>query len=131
MSTDASPPPGVLAGQHVLLVEDETAVSFLIEDMLLELGARTVSYAASVNAAQRLLATQTPTMAVLDVNVAGEAVYPVAEELARRAIPFAFLTGYGRDGISQRWSGHQVVQKPVDLDGLELALARLLQSARA
>jgi DNA-binding NtrC family response regulator len=131
MSADINSSPGILAGKHVLLVEDETAISFLIEDMLHELGAQKVTYAASVKSARELLDAAAPCMAVLDVNVAGDPVYPIAEELLKRGVPFVFLTGYGRDGVSERWSSHHVVQKPVDIEGLEHGLAALLASARA
>jgi len=58
--------------------------------------------------------------ALLDVTLGRERIYPVAEVLASRGIPFAFLTGYGRDGIDPKFAAAPVLQKPVDeaaLDG--------------
>lgn len=97
---------GGLAGARVLVVEDETIVSLLLEDMLVDLGCEVLGPAASVAKALRLIRTDALgaiDTAILDVNVAGEEVYPVAEALAERHVPFAFTTGYGKDGVHERW----------------------------
>jgi hypothetical protein len=65
--------------------------------------------------------------AVLDVNVAGEKVFPVAEVLARRGVPFVFATGYGAAGIDGVFPDSPILQKPY----LEAALARALREALA
>jgi hypothetical protein len=60
--------------------------------------------------------------AVLDVNLAGEKIYPLAEQLSGRGIPFVFVTGYAADAIDDRFAGVPVLQKPVDGAALRKAL---------
>jgi CheY-like chemotaxis protein len=111
-----------LAGLEALLVEDEATVSLLIEDMLRDLGAISIRLAEGVSSALDLLLEHRPAIAVLDVNLGGEAVYPVAEKLERRNIPFVFVTGYARDAIDRRWANRPFVQKPFRLAALDAAL---------
>lgn len=118
--------PTPLAGCSVLIVEDETIVSFLIEDMLGELGAAEVRHAAGVASALALVDERRPDAVVLDVNLGGEAVYPVAERLAARGIPFVFATGYGRQGLAPAWSDRPTLQKPFPLEALAAAMAEVL-----
>jgi len=111
-----------LAGLKVLVVEDEAIISFLIEDMLLSLGCASVAHAGTVKQAVNLLSEQTPDAAVLDVNLAGEPGYAVAEKLEEDGIPFVFATGYGGAGLPARWRERPVIQKPFTLESLEAAL---------
>lgn len=111
-----------LAGLKVMVVEDEAIISFLIEDMLLTLGCASVIHAAAVKQALNVLAEQTPDAAVLDVNLAGEAGYAVAEKLEKDGVPFVFATGYGEIGLPARWRERPVVQKPFTLETLGTAL---------
>jgi CheY-like chemotaxis protein len=115
-----------LNGLTLLVVEDETIVSFLLEDMLIELGCSTVLQAGRVNEALTLLRERTPDAVVLDVNLAGEYAFPVAEHLAKVQIPFVFTTGYGRGGIPKEWASWPVLQKPFSLDALADALRAAL-----
>jgi CheY-like chemotaxis protein len=117
-----------LAGLEVLVVEDETLVSFLIEDMLTELGCAVVRHASGVRDAIALLDARRPDAAVLDVNLGGENVDAVAERLDRDGIPFVFASGYGREGIGKAWSRVPVVQKPFALEALGRALRSVLGS---
>jgi CheY-like chemotaxis protein len=116
-------------GLSVLVVEDETLVSLLIESMLSDLGCDDVWYASDVSQALELLAEKTPDAAVLDVNLAGEQVYPVARLLATAAVPFIFATGYGASGIDQEWASRPVIQKPFQCHKLAAALATALGAA--
>jgi CheY-like chemotaxis protein len=111
-----------LHGLRVLVVEDESIVSFLLEDMLSELGCRVVGLASNVRQALAMLAQLTPDAAVLDVNLRGEMAFPIADRLQSDAIPFLFATGYGALGIPERWRGFPVVQKPFRLSELASAL---------
>jgi DNA-binding response OmpR family regulator len=79
---------------RVLIVEDETMVSMLIEDMTSDLGAEVVGPAAKFEQAMALALEADFDLAVLDVNLDGLVVYPVADVLRDRGIPFIFLTGY-------------------------------------
>lgn len=113
-------------GLKVLLVEDEILISFLVEDMLTELGCTAVWHAKGVKEAIAILAEKRPDVAVLDVNLAGEFVYPLAARLDQAQIPFVFATGYGREGIQAPWSRKPVVQKPYDTHALASALRSVL-----
>jgi two-component SAPR family response regulator len=62
--------------------------------------------------------------AVLDVNLGGELVYPVAETLARRGVPFIFVTGYGAESIDARFARVPVLQKPIERDMLAQVVSR-------
>jgi CheY-like chemotaxis protein len=113
----------LLEGRSVLLVEDEALVSFHVEDMLRDLGCRDIWHAATVREALALLGRCRPDMAVLDVNLSGEMVFPVAERLRRAGVPFVFATGYGRRGLPEPWAQCPVLQKPFDADALSATLA--------
>ena len=117
----------LLGGLRVLVVEDEAVISFLLEDMLGELGAAEVRHAASVRAGLAAIDAAKPDLAVLDVNLGGERVYPVAERLEEDGVRFVFITGYGKSGIDPRWAEKSVVQKPFNLVMLTKALGDLLK----
>ena len=101
-----------LNGLRVLVVEDEAAISLLLEDMLLDFGCEVIGPAARLSAALDAVAREKVDLAILDVNVAGEPIYPVAEALAQRSIPFVFSTGYGSAGIRDTFRDRPVLQKP-------------------
>jgi CheY-like chemotaxis protein len=112
-----------LSGLRVLLVEDEGHIAMLIEDMLAELGCELVASVARIPDALVAAETQAIDVAVLDVNVAGEKVFPVAEVLRRRGTPFVFSTGYGRSGLDPEFQSSPVLPKPFTFGQLEQALA--------
>ena len=128
MSLDSTRPASEFAGLTILVVEDETIVSLLIEDMLFALGCATVALAGNIATANAYLDNNTPDAALLDVNLNGTYVFPVAERLVERNIGFAFVTGYGRGGIPAEWRPRPVLQKPFTqpqlTKALEWALAR-------
>jgi CheY-like chemotaxis protein len=103
---------GDLNGLRILVVEDEAAISLLLEDMLLDFGCEVVGPAARLSAALDAVSREQVDLAILDVNVAGEPIYPVAEALAQREIPFVFSTGYGSAGIRDTFRDRPVLQKP-------------------
>ena len=111
-----------LDGLKVLIVEDEFLILLSVEKMLEDLGCDIVASAPRVAKALAMLDTVGAAAAVLDVNVAGEPVYPVAEALAARGIPLVFTTGYGDSGIDPPWKDWPIVQKPFSQDQLERAL---------
>lgn len=114
-----------LAGRRVLVVEDEALVAMLVEDALMDAGAEVVGPVATVADALELLRLQLPEAAVLDLNLAGETSTPVADELARRGVPFVVATGYGADGLPPGHGNVPVLAKPYDPADLTAALARL------
>jgi DNA-binding NtrC family response regulator len=88
-----------LAGCRVLVVEDELLVSMLVEDMLIEEGCIVIGPFARVKDALAAVRIEVLDVALLDVNVAGERVFPVAEALEQRGVPFLFVTGYGDSAL--------------------------------
>jgi CheY-like chemotaxis protein len=107
---------------RVLIVEDEMLVAMNIEDMLLDLGHEVAGLASRLTPALALAAEAEIDAAVLDVNLAGEQSFPVADLLDKRGIPFLFATGYGLGGIEERYRGRTVLQKPFRLADLGAAL---------
>jgi CheY-like chemotaxis protein len=89
----------ILAGKRVLIVEDEALVAMLLEEILGDCGCQLVGPVGTVPAALAAVQSERFDAAVLDVNLAGESAYPVAEVLDRRQIPFLFLSGYGQGAI--------------------------------
>ncbi|MEO8115795.1 MAG: response regulator [Phenylobacterium sp.] len=115
---------------RVLLVEDEGLVAIMMEDLLADLGCDVVGSCDSIRSALEWLemAPEAPDGAVLDVNLGGELVYPVAEALAARHIPFAFATGYGALPDA-RFDGVPVLAKPVNADKLQTVIRRFKTAA--
>lgn len=108
------------AAEHlrILVVEDEMLVAFLIEDCLSKLGHKTVGPTPRVDEALKLLESENPDIALLDINLGGEWVYPVAELLVEKDIPFIFLSGYGERGLPAEWKESRVIEKPFSLENL-------------
>lgn len=86
-----------MSGVTVLVVEDDFIVAYDIQTLLEEQGARVLGPAANLAEAQALLAKEHPTVAVLDVNLGGEYVFALADELLARDVPFVFATAYADD----------------------------------
>jgi DNA-binding response OmpR family regulator len=112
----------------VLLVEDEQMVALLLEDMLTSLGGEKVVVANNVREALRAIENASPDLAVLDVSLGEELVYPVAERLGVLRVPFVFTTGFGRNAITLEWAARPIVQKPFNIAALEAALKTALHT---
>ncbi len=97
---------------QVLVIEDESLVAMMIEDMLTDLGHEVVATSGRMPDASMLASDASADLAILDVNLNGEETYPLADSLAAREIPFIFATGYGSSGIKAEWSDVPVLQKP-------------------
>ena len=115
--------PARFAGLRVLIVEDETLVAMLLEDMLADLGCEIAGSASTVAAALETLDTAAADVAFLDLNLGGESCYPVAEALAARGAAIIFATGYGDARIEDPWRDRPILQKPFGEDQLSRALA--------
>jgi CheY-like chemotaxis protein len=113
-----------VAGLKVLLVEDEALVAMLVEDALAALQCEVIGSASRLGNARALAERDGFDLAILDLNLGGEPIYPVAEVLARREIPFVFLTGYGAAGVAEPFRDRPVLQKPFHLEELRELLAR-------
>jgi CheY-like chemotaxis protein len=115
-----------LRGLRVLLVEDEAIVSMLIEEYLEELGCTLAGVASRLKQALALADSLPLDAAVLDVNLAGELSYPVAELLRLRNVPFVFVSGYGVTGLPETLRTSPALAKPFR----PMQLAQALQAAR-
>jgi len=120
-----------LQGVRVLVVEDEAAISLLLEDMLLDFGCEVIGPAARLAAALDVVGRESIDLAILDVNVAGEPIYPVAEALAQQGVPFVFSTGYGSAGIKDAFRDRPVLQKPFAQHDLKQKLLMARRNAAA
>jgi CheY-like chemotaxis protein len=117
--------PNVLIGKRVLVVDDEVLVALLIEDILRECGCITVGPYGTVEKALHAVQSEAFDAAILDINLAGVRVDPVAFALAGRHIPFLFLSGYGDEAIRPDRPDWKVCAKPFmahDLVGLLSAM---------
>ena len=114
---------------RVLVVEDEAIIAILMEDLLDELGCDVVATAAELDGAIAAARTGEFDLAFLDVNLRGVPVYPVAEVLRARAIPFAFVTGYGSTGVDAAGVEAPILQKPFQSRDLAAGTAPLAVAA--
>ncbi len=108
----------VVNGNHVLVVEDEALVAMVVTDALLELGYQVVGPFGRPPDALAAIQNGAVNAAVLDINLAGSLVYPVADELAARGIPFVFVTGYGIESVEKRFAHIPVLAKPIERETL-------------
>ncbi|HSL80410.1 MAG TPA: response regulator, partial [Pseudolabrys sp.] len=100
--------------KRVLLVEDEPLVSMMLADMLAAFGHKVDGPYNRFSDAMHAAKSNNLQAGILDVNLGGEKTYAVADILANRKIPFAFVTGYGPDTIVSEFSHAPVLQKPIE-----------------
>jgi CheY-like chemotaxis protein len=112
----------------VLIVEDEAMIRVLLCEMIEELGHAIAGQAARVDEALALVNSPLAfDLAILDVNLDGMTVEPIAAAVERRGLPFIFATGYGESGVPERFRGRPFLDKPftiADLSDLLQAVAR-------
>jgi PAS domain S-box-containing protein len=119
----SAPPAQAIANTAILLVEDEPLVSMMLADMLSDLGHTVDGPYSRISDAMRSARNGSLRAGVLDINVGGEPIYCLADELTRRNIPFVFVTGYSADSVDARFSHVPIVQKPVEQRILQAALS--------
>lgn len=116
----------VLRDVRVLIVEDEFLVAIQLEDTLSSLGCKVLEPAHSLDGAQKAVDDNQFDVAVLDINIAGDPVYPIAQRLADAGIPFVFTTGYSREHIEEPWRNRPTLRKPYLAVELRRALEEVL-----
>jgi len=117
------------APRRVLVVEDEYLIRMLLEDMLADLGYAVAAAVGTVTEARELAATAEFSAAILDVNLDGQEIYPVADILKERGLPFVFVTGYGERSLPEPYRDRPALVKPFQADQLSAALGGMLASA--
>lgn len=117
-----------LTGAKVLVLEDETLVSMMVEDMLLDLGCEVVGPFAKLDQALAFLDSGEGQVdaALLDVNLGGVRSFPMAEALAGKGVPFVFTTGYDESGLPDVWRGRPTLRKPFMMGEMAEALRKAL-----
>jgi CheY-like chemotaxis protein len=114
-----------LRGVRVLVVEDEPMVSLALQDTLADFGCEVAGRAARLQPALDLARDLTFDVAVLDIDLGGTRVDPVAEAIAARSLPIVYVTGYGRDAAPRHVPG-PVLEKPYEAAELQRALRKAL-----
>ena len=126
--------PGTLKAarrRSVLLVEDEVMIRMMVADMLEELGYRIVAEAGDIDEAVHLVQTTDFDIALLDVNVNGKIITPVAESVMLRGLPFVFATGYGAEGLPEKFRDRPTIQKPFQIETLARPIETVLKGMAA
>lgn len=111
---------------RILIVEDEPIISDMLCDWVSELGYEMAGPAYTVNRALAVIARGEPLDgAILDVTLSDGDSYPVAEELRRRRVQFAFATGHGVDALAPQFRDAATLIKPFAFDAFQAALAKM------
>jgi CheY-like chemotaxis protein len=108
-----------LAPVRILVAEDEYLLADALADALIALGAQVVGPVGGLAEALALLATVPVDGAVLDINLRGEMVFPLADALAASGVSYVFATGYGHESIPERYRDVPTLSKPVDVQSLK------------
>lgn len=120
-------PPDGLQGRRVLVVEDEYFIADDVANELGSLGAQVIGPVPDLARAMEIIGSGEPIdLAVLDINLSGETVYPVADALKTRQVPFVFATGYGQSLIAEGYQDVPRWEKPYDHRDLARMLPSLL-----
>jgi len=112
-------PMPLVSNKRVMIVEDEALVPLAMAESLQSLGLCVVGPFTKVSEALAALDGQLVDAAVLDVNLVGEMVYPLADTLCQRGVPFIFVTGYSAESIDKRFQHVPVLQKPIEQEILK------------
>ncbi|WEX11324.1 response regulator [Chelativorans sp. AA-79] len=122
MSSD----PNNFDGLRIFIVEDEALVAMNLEMILEDLGCLIVGPAMRFDRAEAMIGGELAAdVAILDVNVGGRQVFPLAHRLEGR-MPIIFATGYDQTGIPAEWHGRPMLQKPYTSEDVARALTRVL-----
>jgi CheY-like chemotaxis protein len=120
--TSVMQPQSATPAKRILVVEDELMIRMLLEDMLGELGYTVAAEAARIEEALDAAKNADFDIAILDVNLNGQPISPVADALVARGMPFVFATGYGERGLPEPYRDRPTLKKPFQMDGLKQML---------
>ncbi|MGA2996191.1 response regulator [Bradyrhizobium sp.] len=119
------------SGGSVFLVEDEVMIRMMVADMLEELGYSIAAESGEIGDALKLAQSVEFDLAILDVNVNGKVISPVADLIAARNRPFIFATGYGSSGLPAEYRDRPALQKPFQIETLGRAVDQALKRPAA
>jgi DNA-binding response OmpR family regulator len=114
------------SGVRVFVVEDEPMIRILVTDMLGELGHTIAAEAGHIDQALELAQSTYFDLAILDVNLKGRLITPVAELIRARGRPIIFATGYGSEGVPEEFRDLPALQKPFQLETLAALIDEVL-----
>lgn len=110
----------------IFLVEDEVLLRMMTAEMLEELGHRVVAEAGSISVAEPLARTAEFDLAVLDINIGGNAITPIAQIIADRGLPLIFVSGYGAEGRPLSFQDRPALRKPFLIESLAEMIEKAL-----
>ena len=116
--------------KRILVVEDELMIRMLLEDMLGELGYTVAAEAGRIEEALEAAKSADFDVAILDVNLNGQPISPVADALVARGMPFVFATGYGERGLPEPYRDRPTLKKPFQMEGLKQMLESALDAGK-
>jgi len=117
--------------RRILIVEDESMIAMMVEDFLHESGWEVAGWAGATERALAMAQDLEIDAALLDVNLSGQDTFAVADILSGRQIPFVFATGYGADGVAERFRGVPTLTKPFQRNELDRALETAMAAMRS
>jgi CheY-like chemotaxis protein len=118
-----------VAEHRILIVEDEPMIAMMVDDFLTELGWNVVGVAGALDQALAMARDADIDAALLDVNLKGRETFAAAGILRERHIPFVFATGYGANGIADRFRDVPILTKPFQRDELDRVLHEAMTGA--
>jgi CheY-like chemotaxis protein len=118
-----------LHDRRVLILEDEYLISVMLEDILKELGCRSVASATGTESALQLISTYEPEFALIDYSIGAGTSEDVGRVLTDRGIPFAFVSGRLPDDVAAAFIDVPFVGKPFSTEDIEDALLRALAAS--
>jgi PAS domain S-box-containing protein len=113
-----------VSGNRVMIVEDEALVAMALREALDDLGFDVIGPYSRISEAMVALRNNHIDAAVLDVNLGGEFIYPLADVLTADHVPFVFITGYGAEEIADRYASVPILQKPIEPGSLKAVITR-------
>jgi PAS domain S-box-containing protein len=123
-ASDATPTSCItVSGNRIMIVEDEALVAMALREVLDELGFSVIGPFNRMSEALVALRNHNIDAALLDVNLGGEPIYPLADVLSADRVPFIFITGYGSEGIDRRYAHVPILQKPIEPGALQSVFA--------